>query len=182
MASSFAAPCSPHSWFPHSREAPSPTRWASGKSHVRIAPCDDDRNELGGKIVWLREPLYEDGSPKLHRHNDNWSLRRRPLMGIKLLTDLEDEGGGEWDDGEIYNPQDGETYEAELEVVDRNTLKVRGCVFINCKTQIWKLVEQSRSRPPDTAPGISSTVESRISHFTMTSSDRRSEPVAPPAY
>ena len=101
----------------------------SGKSHVKIHPCDDDNEKLCGEIVWLRSPLGKDGKPRRDIHNDNKSLRERPIMGLRVLWDLEDDGRGEWDDGEIYNPEDGETYDAEMEEVDANTLKVRGCVW-----------------------------------------------------
>ena len=48
---------------------------------------------------------------------------------------------GEWEDGDIYNPRNGETYDAELEEVDANTLKVSGCVWFLCETQTWTRVE-----------------------------------------
>ena len=113
----------------------------SGKSHVKIFPCEDDNEKLCGEIVWLRSPLGKDGKPRRDIHNDNKSLRDRPIMGLRVLWDLEDDGRGEWDDGEIYNPEDGETYDAEMEEVDANTLKVRGCVWFLCKTQTWERVE-----------------------------------------
>ena len=113
----------------------------SGKSHVKVAPCSNDKAKLCGEIVWLRSPLGEDGKPRRDRHNDDESLRSRPLIGIQVLTDMEDEGDDEWGDGDIYNPEDGETYDAEMEFIDRNTLKVSGCVWFLCKTQTWKRVE-----------------------------------------
>ena len=115
---------------------------ASGKSHVQISPCSHDKNKLCGEIVWLRRPLGADGKPRRDIHNDDESLRSRPVVGIQVLMDMEDEGDGEWDNGDIYNPEDGDTYDAEMEVVDRNTLEVSGCVFIICKTQTWKRVEE----------------------------------------
>ena len=113
----------------------------SGKSHVRIAPCDDDNDKLCGEIVWLRKPLGKDGKPRRDIHNDDNSLRSRPLMGVRVLMDMEDEGKGEWGDGDIYNPEDGDTYDSEMEEVDANTLKVSGCVWFICKTQTWIRVE-----------------------------------------
>ena len=108
----------------------------SGKSHVKIFPCEDDNEKLCGEIVWLRSPLGKDGKPRRDIHNDNKSLRDRPIMGLRVLWDLEDDGRGEWDDGDIYNPEDGETYDAEMEEVDTNTLKVRGCVWFLCRRRL----------------------------------------------
>ena len=115
---------------------------ASGKSHVKIEPCKRNKRELCGHIVWLRSPRGKDGKPRRDVHNDDKSLRKRPLMGLQVIMDMEDDGDDEWDDGEIYNAEDGDTYSAEMEVIDRNTLKVSGCVFIICKSQIWKRVRQ----------------------------------------
>ena len=113
----------------------------SGKSLVTVYPCEDDNDKLCGKIVWLRKPTFEDGTPRLDIHNDDESLRDRPLIGIQVLWDMEDQGDGEWDDGEIYNPEDGDTYSAEMEEIDEKTMEVSGCFFIICKTQTWKRVK-----------------------------------------
>ena len=117
--------------------------WLSGtkKAHVKIYPCNDDRDNLCGEIVWLRRPLGEDGEPRRDVRNDDESLRDRPLMGVQVLWDMEPDGDGEWDDGEIYNAEDGETYDAEIVEVDANTLEVSGCVWFICKTQTWERIE-----------------------------------------
>ena len=67
----------------------------SGKSHVRIAPCDRDSGDLCGKIVCFRQPHYEDGVPWLNRRYGDETLRSRPLQGIQVPTGAEDEGDGE---------------------------------------------------------------------------------------
>ena len=74
-----------------------PSVWLtdSGKSHVRIAPCDRDSGDLCGRIVCFRQPHYEDGALWLDRHNGDETLRSRPLQGIQVLTGAEDEGDGE---------------------------------------------------------------------------------------
>ena len=110
-----------------------------GKSHVEIAPCGD---KLCGRIVWLKEPNNEQGQPKRDAENEDESLRARPILGLPLLTDFPQEPeDGVWDDGEIYNPEDGKTYSSELEMNDKDTLKVSGCVWIFCQSQIWKRVK-----------------------------------------
>ncbi len=115
--------------------------WLNGRqdAHVKLYPCDD--GELCGEIVWLKRALGDDGKPRRDVHNDDESLRDRPLLGIQVLWDLEDQGDGEWDDGDIYNARDGETYSGEVEVIDANTVEVSGCVFFICKTETWTRVE-----------------------------------------
>ena len=110
-------------------------------SHVRIYACEDDDDELCGEIVWLKNPNGKDGKPRRDVKNEDKSLRDRPILGLQIITGMEDEGGGEWEDGDIYNPRDGETYDAELEEIDANTLKVSGCVWFLCKEQTWTRLE-----------------------------------------
>lgn len=96
------------------------------------------RSEYFGKIVWLKEPL-RDGKPKLDIHNQDESLRKRPVMGLILLNNFvfdEDE----WEDGTIYDPKNGETYDCVITKTG-NILYVRGYVgfsFIGRTTEWTK--------------------------------------------
>lgn len=110
-----------------------------GEAHVKIYRCGDD--VVCGDIIWLKNPLGRDGKPLRDVLNKDESLRGREVIGIQVLFDLEDDGGGEWEDGEIYNAKDGKTYDAELEEVGKNTLEVSGCVLFLCKTETWTRVE-----------------------------------------
>lgn len=108
-----------------------------GKSHVEIVPCAD---KLCGSIVWLREPLNDEGVEKTDRNNPDEGLRQRPILGLPLLTGFTANGEADrWDGGKIYNPEDGEIYSCTLTLVDGATLKVRGYVGLPLfgKTQIW---------------------------------------------
>ncbi|MDP6345916.1 MAG: DUF2147 domain-containing protein [Alphaproteobacteria bacterium] len=116
--------------------------WATegGKSHVQIMPCED---KLCGTIIWLKEPLNDEGEPKHDANNPEEEMQARPILGLPLLTGFVPNGeAGVWDDGEIYNPEDGETYSCTLTLVDDDTLKVRGYVGLPLfgKTQIWTRV------------------------------------------
>lgn len=110
-------------------------------SRVKVYACEKNKKELCGEIVWLKNPLGEDDKPRRDVKNEDKSLRDRPILGLKIITDMEYEGDGAWEDGDIYNPRDGETYDAEMEEIDANTLKVSGCVWFLCKTQTWTRVE-----------------------------------------
>ena len=110
-----------------------------GKSHVRIHDCDDSK--LCGDIVWLDKPLTDDGKPQLDVENDDPDLRSRPILGLRMVWDMEDQGDGEWDGGRIYNPDDGYTYGSEMEEIDADTLEVSGCILFICQGQIWKRIK-----------------------------------------
>lgn len=79
------------------------------------------------------------GKPILDVHNPNPSLRSRSTVGVVLIWNLKYENG-EYVDGHVYNPRDGKTYRMKMEIVDRETLKVRGYLGIALlgQTQIWK--------------------------------------------
>ena len=109
-----------------------------GKSKVEIYDC---AGKLCGKIIWLKEPLTEAGKVKLDDNNPDENMRSRKILGLGLLREFvpdqyEDHA---WTDGKIYNPEDGETYSCNMELLDNGNLKVRGYVGLPMfgKTQIW---------------------------------------------
>ncbi len=114
-------------------------RTPEGKSHVKIYVCA--RNTVCGEIVELKEPLNEDGSAKLDRHNEDQALRGRPIVGIQLVTGMKRKGNGVWSGGHIYNPEDGKTYKSNMRELDSDTLKVKGCVLFLCKSQQWTRIK-----------------------------------------
>ena len=110
------------------------------RARVEIYECEDG---YCGKISSLKEPNNPDGTPKLDTENPDASLRSRPIVGTNILTGLEYEGEGEWDDGEIYDPESGKTYSCLMELKDENTLEVRGFVGLSLigRSQTWKRAE-----------------------------------------
>ncbi|MEH6547535.1 MAG: DUF2147 domain-containing protein [Sneathiella sp.] len=108
------------------------------KSHVKIEPCGD---KFCGKIVWLKEPNNPEGKPKKDLNNTEESLKTRPILGLELLSGFMPESKTEWEDGTIYNPEDGKTYSSTLTIAKSGVLEVEGCVLFLCKTQVWKKVE-----------------------------------------
>ena len=108
------------------------------KSHIEISSCG---LKICGNIVWLKEPLDDDKKLKHDAKNPNKSLRDRSIIGLPLLANfIAPTEGNVWEDGTIYNPEDGKTYSCTLTLLDTETLKVRGYVGLPLfgKTQIWK--------------------------------------------
>ena len=95
-------------------------------------------NKFYGKIIWLKEPK-ENGKPKLDKNNPNDKLKIRPLIGLLILKDFVFADDLEWEDGEIYDPGNGKTYSCNMELVDYNTLEVRGYIGISLfgRTDVW---------------------------------------------
>ena len=120
-------------------------KWTTkeGKSHVVVTSCDAG---FCGKIVWLREPNYpaEDkksmaGQMKIDRENPDPELQKKPIMGLELLRGFKTRNGNVWEDGTIYDPDNGKTYKCKLTLADSNTLKVRGYIGVSWigRTTVW---------------------------------------------
>ena len=112
---------------------------ANERIQVEIAPCGD---RLCGTIVWFRWPNDPQGLPLVDLKNPDPALRSRPLLGLTALRGLRRTGERTWEDGKIYNPDDGEDYEALMSLEDDGTLRVRAYVLIPLfgETQIWTRV------------------------------------------
>ncbi len=109
-----------------------------GKSRVSIFPCAE---KLCGRIVWLREPNFPDGSPKMDLRNPEPGKRNQRIVGLNMLWNfVPTREPGVWEEGRIYNPEDGETYKATLTLRPDGKLQVRGYVGISLlgKSQYWE--------------------------------------------
>lgn len=78
-----------------------------------------------GKLMWLEQPLGKDGKPKRDELNPDPSLRSRPFIGLPVLTSLEYDGDGEWNDGDIYDVESGKTYSCKVMMESKNRAEVR---------------------------------------------------------
>ena len=87
-------------------------------------------NKLFGKIVWLKEPL-ENGKPRVDKFNSDAKLKIRPLMGLVFLTNFTADGEKVWEDGEIYDPNNGKTYSCKMTVTSPTTIDARGYIGIS---------------------------------------------------
>lgn len=108
----------------------------NGKITVSVAPCGD---KLCGKIVAMKKPLDKKGKPKRDKHNPNPSLRDRPVIGLIIMANMKADGEGRWS-GEIYNPDDGNTYASYMKL-DDGQMKVKGCVAFICEKITFRRVQ-----------------------------------------
>ena len=117
---------------------------APGDARIRIAPCGE---KLCGTIVWLLEPLDDDGGPVLDLENPDESLRRREVLGLRILSDVDGKPNrkGAWKGGRIYDPNNGKTYRCTISLDGKGNLKLRGFIGISLlgRTEIWTPVKPS---------------------------------------
>lgn len=117
--------------------APPQGTWLSqdGATKVRLSDCG---GKLCGTVVWLNQPIDSaTGKPKTDKHNPDTGKRARPLLGLQVVNGLAASGPDKWS-GNIYNADDGQTYQASFKVQSANTAKVEGCVLtLLCKGHTW---------------------------------------------
>ncbi|MBY0433205.1 MAG: DUF2147 domain-containing protein [Cyclobacteriaceae bacterium] len=112
----------------------------SGKARVKI---DKVADKYFGRIVWLREPNNEEGKPKVDKNNPDEKLRTMPLLGYRMLKDFVYTEEKTWENGTIYDPENGSTYSCEIKMTDENTLDVRGFIGVSLfgRTDVWKRIQ-----------------------------------------
>jgi uncharacterized protein (DUF2147 family) len=84
-----------------------------------------------GIVSWLSEPTKDV-------HNKDPKLRDRPVVGIVLMWHLRYEDG-EYVDGYVYNPEDGDTYRFKAEVLSPESLQIRGYLLVPLlgQNKVW---------------------------------------------
>ncbi|MBE0638886.1 MAG: DUF2147 domain-containing protein [Bacteroidales bacterium] len=112
-------------------------------AHVKI---ENKNGVFYGNVVWLKTPIDDEtGKPKLDKKNPDEQLKKRPIMGLTLLSNFKFDGDDEWEGGEIYDPKSGKTYSCYMAFTDdtKNILKVRGYIGISLigRTTYWTKVE-----------------------------------------
>lgn len=110
---------------------------SDGRSYIKI---DKIGNKYFGRVVWLKEPNDEDGNPRVDKNNPDESLRSTPLKGYRVLKDFVYNADEEiWQDGTIYDPKNGTTYNCKIELVEENKIEVRGFVgaAVFGRTDVW---------------------------------------------
>ena len=99
---------------------------------VRIERCGDD---ICGRPVSSSRLRAFPGQKDLR--NRDPALRGRTIRGLLILK-LHPLGPGHWGAGSVYNPNDGRTYKASLELTGGSRLRLQGCLVAPfCRTQTW---------------------------------------------
>lgn len=105
--------------------------WWTEKMDGRIRFSRHRDGTYMGVLTWSKRPRPDT-------ENDNPKLRQRSIVGVVLMWKLRYDDG-EYEDGYVYNPEDGNTYRIDAKVLSRDTLKVRGYLGLSIfgQSQIW---------------------------------------------
>ena len=68
----------------------------------------------------------------------------KPIIGMKIMTDLKQDQTGSWSGGKILDPKEGEVYKVKITTEDGKKMDVRGYIGIPLlgRTQVWYKVEE----------------------------------------
>ncbi|UTD26559.1 DUF2147 domain-containing protein [Bradyrhizobium sp. WD16] len=117
-----------------------------GRARIRVERCGANLDQACGYIVWMKNPVDARGEPYKDHYNPDPAKRLRPILGHQLIMGLMPRAVGRFD-GEIYNAENGKSYQISLwrEAPDR--LKIKGCMLsLLCATETW-------NRTADVLPG-----------------------------
>ena len=121
----------------------------SGVAQIRIGPCPDAAaGALCGFVANLINPKGPDGAAVAPEaatdyRNENPSLRSRKVIGMPLIWGFKKSAEpNTFEDGKIYNGEDGKTYSANISLQADGKLRLRGYVGTPMfgKTQFWTRV------------------------------------------
>jgi uncharacterized protein (DUF2147 family) len=112
-------------------------RTADGRAIIRVEDCS---GVLWGTIAWEKEPGVDENNP-------DPAERTRPTLGVRILLSMKPTKPNLWQ-GEVYNPENGKTYDAKISVSAPDILRIEGCVLsFLCGGENW-----TRVKVADTAP------------------------------
>jgi uncharacterized protein (DUF2147 family) len=105
--------------------------WWSQSKEGRIRFYKHRDGTFRGILAWSKKPRADT-------ENDNPKLRTRSIIGIVLMWQLRYEDG-EYEDGYVYNPEDGNVYRIDAKVLGPDKLQIRGYLGISLfgQTEVW---------------------------------------------
>jgi sterol desaturase/sphingolipid hydroxylase (fatty acid hydroxylase superfamily)/uncharacterized protein (DUF2147 family) len=99
---------------------------------VRLGPCAETPEKLCGRMIWSWDPGVAERSGE------------GPMLGGLVWT------GARFEEGWLANPEDGKTYRGAITPGAAGELRLTGCAFVFCRSEIWRRVEEI---PGCRAPG-----------------------------
>lgn len=114
-----------------------------GTAQVRIENCN---GQLWGAVSWAQRPGERDVN------NPDPAKRSRPVLGMPLLIAMKPNAQkpGRYE-GEVYNAQNGKSYESSIQLSSDDVLRIEGCLLgFLCGGQNWTRVKPTAAvaEPP----------------------------------
>jgi len=110
---------------------------------IRIVDCG---GQLWGVVTWQQRANVD-------MHNPDPAKRNRPTLGMPVLLGMKPgDEPNKWE-GEIYNSQNGKTYDSNISLSSPDVLRVEGCVLgFLCGGEDWTRVTAQNTLLPKGVP------------------------------
>jgi uncharacterized protein (DUF2147 family) len=105
-----------------------------GEAIVEMYGCGA---EICGRFRWIRDDARGRGLRGMHRS----------LCRMQFIGGFKNHGGGHYDGGWIYDPDDGSTYDADMTLTDAGSLDLHGYLLLPFlgESRTWTRVSFSPS-------------------------------------
>lgn len=107
----------------------------------KVKITKDKSGTYSGRIIWVKNPYFKDGTLKCDIKNPDPAKRNTPGDQIQLIFHFRyDAKKNQWVDGEIYDPIHGKMYKSKMWFENDKTLRVRGYIGVPAlgRTMTWK--------------------------------------------
>lgn len=113
--------------------------WKTGEGTAMVKIYKSGEN-YQGRVVWLKEPNDpETGKPKVDKNHPEAANHSRPILGLVNIWGFKYTEEKTWDNGNIYDPKNGNTYSCTIRMLNANTIEVRGYIGVSLigRTDTW---------------------------------------------
>jgi len=117
------------------------------RSVVEVHPCSANTTKLCGRIHWIIE-----GGMQFDEKNPDVTARKNPMCGLQIMSNFHQHDTMNWIDGRIYKADEGDTYNATMQMLPTGKMIVRGYIGMPLfgKSQTWTRVtggQHKKCRP-----------------------------------
>lgn len=99
--------------------------WESEAKNLQIEMFEKN-GEFSGRMIYFKCSTDEIMRTCKDIENPDEDLTERNLLGLTLVTELAYQGDNVWDNGKIYDPNSGRTFEARIQLTSPRSAIVRG--------------------------------------------------------
>ena len=113
--------------------------WKTGEGTAMVKIYKNGE-KYQGRIVWLKEPNDpETGKPKVDKNHPETVNHTRPILGLINIWGFSYTEENTWENGNIYDPKNGNTYSCTIRMPNPNVLEVRGYIGVSLigRTDTW---------------------------------------------
>jgi uncharacterized protein (DUF2147 family) len=117
----------------------------TGQGAVEVYGCGA---MVCGRVAWIKVPIDKMGRALMDGRNPDPAKRNKPMCGVQIIGNAARQPNGTWDNGWIYNPEDGGTFSVELQLRSADTLQVKGYAGLKflSETFTWKRAPANLAR------------------------------------